>query len=293
MKKVFCLLAVAIGVLSDKIAYSQEPLQSTLQTIMTDGHEIHLLTFSPTAFQIILAKPIDHQRQTVSSMVKTHGAYAGINSGYFAINPDQSARAAGALKIEGAWLNLPILKRGVIGWQKTDQHPYFERLTIKPTEKNKVLPIFDDSLSNQTRWQQFDYVVGGIPLLIKNQQALTDFRQEKMISSFVEERHARTAVCLKQNGLWLWLVASHTKAVDRPQVKKIIEGLTLQELTNILLQQGCVDAINLDGGGSSTLVIENKIINQPAGDFNPLSQSYQERAVYDVMLLLPKKASER
>ncbi len=293
MNKFFCLLAFAIGILNGELVYGQEHLQPTYQTIIADGHEIHLLTFSPTAFQIIQAKPIDNQRQTVSSMVKAHGAYAGINGGYFAINPDQTVYAAGALKIEGTWINLPTLKRGVIGWHKTEQRPYFERLTTKQSAKTKVLPAFDDSLSNQKRWQQFDYVVGGIPLLIKDQKALTDFRQEKMINSFVEERHARTAVCLKQNGQWLWLVASHTKAADRSQVKKIIEGLTLPELTAVLLEQGCVDAINLDGGGSSTLVIENNIINQPAGDFNPLTQAYQERPVYDVMLLIPRKVNAR
>lgn len=292
MKSKLRLLAVIVCSLYGS-AYSQEQPLPSYQNIVAGGHEIHLLTFSPKAFQIIQTKADDNQRQTVSSLVKSHHAYAGINGGYFAIDADHVVRAAGALKIDGVWINLSTLKRGVIGWYKTDQHPYFDRLTTKPSAKTIVLPTLDGTPSNRLRWQQLDYVVGGIPLLIKNQKVLTDFRQEKMINQFVDERHARTAVCLKHNGQWLWLVASHTKAADRPHVKKVIEGLTLQELTAVLLQQGCVDAINLDGGGSSTLVIEDNIMNQPAGDFNPLTQAYQERPVYDVMLLIPRKASVR
>jgi exopolysaccharide biosynthesis protein len=43
-------------------------------------------------------------------------------------------------------------------------------------------------------------------------------------------------------------------------------GLTLPELANLLKELGCESAINLDGGGSSSLFYNNKTINQPCGD---------------------------
>jgi exopolysaccharide biosynthesis protein len=44
------------------------------------------------------------------------------------------------------------------------------------------------------------------------------------------------------------------------------KGLTLPELARIMLEQGCEAALNLDGGGSSTLWIKDKIVNQTMGD---------------------------
>jgi exopolysaccharide biosynthesis protein len=43
-------------------------------------------------------------------------------------------------------------------------------------------------------------------------------------------------------------------------------GLTLKELANLMLSLGCHSALNLDGGGSSTLWIDGKIANQTIGD---------------------------
>ncbi|MCS5710849.1 phosphodiester glycosidase family protein [Candidatus Berkiella aquae] len=287
MKKIqLCLNLLFISVITPCYAKTLLPEHQFLQI---QGHEIHLLSFDPDSVEIIQVKSPDNRRRSVTEFVKEHHAYAGINGGYFAISDNGEGSAVGALKIRGEWINFPIQKRGAIGWNKVEQKPYFDRLITKNRQTQPVVvPEFDTGPTARKRWQQFDYVVGGIPLLMKNSKPIVDYRQEQMITSFSEERHARTAVCLKKDGKWLWLVASHTKKPDRPQVSKIIEGLTLRELTDILLKQGCVDAINLDGGGSSTLVIDGKIINQPAGDFNPLFRSYEERPVYDAMLLIPK-----
>ena len=43
-------------------------------------------------------------------------------------------------------------------------------------------------------------------------------------------------------------------------------GLTTKELSEFMLKQNCLSAINLDGGGSSTLYINGKYINQSTGD---------------------------
>ena len=43
-------------------------------------------------------------------------------------------------------------------------------------------------------------------------------------------------------------------------------GLTTKELSEFMLKQNCLSAINLDGGGSSTLYINGKYINQSTGE---------------------------
>lgn len=68
--------------------------------------------------------------------------------------------------------------------------------------------------------------------------------------------------------------------VDGRQPKKSV-GMTIPELTNLMLEFGCEDALNLDGGGSTTMVIRHKIVNS-------VSDATGTRAVSDALLVLPR-----
>ena len=74
-------------------------------------------------------------------------------------------------------------------------------------------------------------------------------------------RHPRTAIGLKPDGTVVMLVADGRHRGEA-------EGLSLPELTRILHWIGCCDAVNLDGGGSSTMYIKERgtggIVNHPA-----------------------------
>ena len=76
--------------------------------------------------------------------------------------------------------------------------------------------------------------------------------------------HPRTALGFDDSGLWLLLVV-----VDGRQ-PGFSEGVTLYELANILLAEGCSRSINLDGGSSSILLVrdpggEVRTVNSPSG----------------------------
>lgn len=59
-------------------------------------------------------------------------------------------------------------------------------------------------------------------------------------------------------------------------------GMNLFEVQEYLLELGCTDAINLDGGGSTTLWIKDKgVVNIP-------SDSKGVRAVANALLILEK-----
>ncbi len=58
-------------------------------------------------------------------------------------------------------------------------------------------------------------------------------------------------------------------------------GMSMPELTDLMLELGCVSAINLDGGGSTTMVIGGQVINQPSGS--------NDRRNADAILLFPFK----
>ncbi len=58
-------------------------------------------------------------------------------------------------------------------------------------------------------------------------------------------------------------------------------GMTLPGLAELLLEFGAVEAINLDGGGSTTMVVKGKIVNKP-------SDQTGERPVSDAILIYPR-----
>ena len=47
-----------------------------------------------------------------------------------------------------------------------------------------------------------------------------------------------------------------------PAVKSV--GMTIAEISALMLELGCDEAINLDGGGSTTMVVNGKVVNSPS-----------------------------
>ena len=83
-----------------------------------------------------------------------------------------------------------------------------------------------------------------------------------------DARHPRTFFGLSQDRQTLFLVT-----VDGRQ-KGVSEGMTLQEGAELLFRLGAHDAINMDGGGSTTMVLVRKntpeIVNRPSGGIGPV-----------------------
>ena len=99
-----------------------------------------------------------------------------------------------------------------------------------------------------------DYVVSGIRMLVDNWSVLEDLDDTKTAP--------RTAVGVSEDGHQLIVVVVDGRQLGYSQ------GATLQELAEILVEQGAYRAMELDGGGSSTLVIEGDsgqsvVLNSP------------------------------
>ena len=83
-----------------------------------------------------------------------------------------------------------------------------------------------------------------------------DASQEGFNEDFTAKRHARTAIGRDTHGD-IWLVV-----VDGKQAYSA--GATLDEMAGIMSHLGCTDAINLDGGGSSTFDLFGVTLNRPS-----------------------------
>lgn len=139
-----------------------------------------------------------------------------------------------------------------------------------PTELTVgITPVFDKE--TRTAWEDCDFIVGGAPVLIKNHQLVRDYSAEKLNDDFVKRPHARSAVGILDNGHWVFVVADQNLLNKDP-------GMSIPELARFMKTLGCVMALNLDGGVSSSLYFEDRLINKPL----------LEREIGDAILVLLK-----
>lgn len=100
--------------------------------------------------------------------------------------------------------------------------------------------------------------VAGGPMLLKAGKALISGEEEGFAAAFWNDRHPRTAIGATASGdLWLVVVDGRQAGLSR--------GANLNELGAIMQRLGCTDAINLDGGGSSDIVLGGMSVNRPSG----------------------------
>lgn len=119
-------------------------------------------------------------------------------------------------------------------------------------------------------------IVGGVPQLIRDGKIDITWDAEKTTKSFVETRHPRTAVAKLKDGKFLMITVDGRSESSG--------GIGLYDLAQLLLEFGATDAMNLDGGGSTTMFLDGKVVNHP-------SDKEGERAVSDALLVSLRKNS--
>jgi exopolysaccharide biosynthesis protein len=120
-------------------------------------------------------------------------------------------------------------------------------------------------------------IVGGVPQLIKDSKIDITWEQEKTNKTFVETKHPRTAVAKLTDGKFLMITVDGRSESSG--------GISLTDLAAYLLELGAIDAMNLDGGGSSTMFLDGKVVNHP-------SDKEGERKVSDAILVTLRKPSK-
>ena len=95
------------------------------------------------------------------------------------------------------------------------------------------------------------------PVLVKNGEIFVSVEQEVFFNSPVSGVQPRSAVGYTRDDFLILLVVDGRQANSR--------GVYLEELAVIMRDLGCVEALNLDGGGSSALLVDGNLINRPFG----------------------------
>ncbi|MBX7152164.1 phosphodiester glycosidase family protein [bacterium] len=98
-------------------------------------------------------------------------------------------------------------------------------------------------------------LIGGFPLLVRKKQNM--IASEVNRTSFYTDANARTAVGYSAESIFLVCVDG-----DQPNYSV---GMSLDDLAELMIELGCEDALNLDGGGSTTMRIRGQLANRPSG----------------------------
>ncbi|MFA6451732.1 MAG: phosphodiester glycosidase family protein, partial [bacterium] len=134
-----------------------------------------------------------------------------------------------------------------------------------------TLKVGDKIVISVTAYPDMSDVVSGMtagPLLIRNGAVQKSLIEDFTVTSgIVAKRNPRTAAGHTKNNHLLFVVVEGRTTRSA--------GMSLAELAELMSSLGSVNAINLDGGGSSEIVINNKIMNDISeGRERPLANAF-------------------
>ena len=222
----------------------------------------------------VLSSNDEDGRQSVSDFAEDSGACLVVNGGYFR-EVDESFVAIGLLLSRGELLHAATpgvfrddirydVQRAAIGFDESNR----AEIGWVSTRGDSVL-LWQDPINNMPQqpgtmlsidfssvWEVTNALSGGPALLIGGNNRIT-VNEEVFFGSTIPDIHPRTAVGVGENGELFFLVVDGRQRVSR--------GVSLTELAGIMRAFGVRDALNLDGGGSSTLVLQNELLNSPTG----------------------------
>lgn len=102
-------------------------------------------------------------------------------------------------------------------------------------------------------WDNVKHIISGGPYLVKNGEVFVDMTEQKL--GAIGGKNPRTAIGYTQDGIFIMV------AVDGREGASV--GLTLKELAWFMKSIGCINAMNLDGGGSTVMYVNGRVVNMP------------------------------
>jgi hypothetical protein len=216
--------------------------------------------------------------KSIVPFAQSVGAIAAINGGFFGGSASYSAvvypdsvvqkniggvtRPAGAYTMTRSLFSMNIMRKYAVDWIY-----HFGNATkdiyrfSAPTPNTQTTPAPAPVSSNGKSYDSILVGIGGAPTLVKNGQVHVTYDEEVMFGSGVglDNGDPRTAVGYTADDHVIMLVADG---------RGTSVGVSLPELAQIMIDLGCVEAMNLDGGGSTQMGAKTSggyaIVNTPS-----------------------------
>ena len=238
-------------------SYTDENIQITLTTVRyadTDVYVADITLSSAEYLKTALASNTfgTNVTQKTSEMAAAHNAILAVNGDYY-----------------GASRQGYVIKNGVIYRDTARKDTSYDDLVIYSDGSFGIV-----NESEVTAQQLLDSGVVNLfafgPALVQNGQIAVSQNQEV---GRAMANNPRTAIGIIDD-LHYIIVVSDGRTNQS-------QGLSLYQLAQVMQQYGCVTAYNLDGGGSSTMVFNGEVVNNPTTNGNRIS----ERTVSDIVYI--------
>ena len=194
-------------------------------------------------------------RETVPRIAERTGAIAAVNAGFFSMT---EGHPSGLLKKDGMLLGGTSRPRGAVAFVTRNgaTHVLFDRVTAGNDGYRTRMG------TSRRDWSRAPHAVGGAGLLLFNGRTLQDWTVERIAAGFDTTRHPRTLIGVDASGaIWLVTVDGRNPALSL--------GMSFSELQALSGRLGLRSALNLDGGGSTTMVVQGKVVNHPSDPQGP------------------------
>lgn len=108
--------------------------------------------------------------------------------------------------------------------------------------------------TSPANFDPYPHILGAGPLLLQNRQIVLDAKGEGFSDAFTQQLAPRSVICRTATGT-LQIAAIHARVGGR--------GPSLLEAAQLVSALGCVDALNLDGGSSTSLYLGGQLLDRP------------------------------
>lgn len=147
-------------------------------------------------------------------------------------------------------------RRADIAWLVADTSSALARAWQLPVQNTNG---YDSSkLPQQSKAWKMKTAIAGGPVLVQNNAVSVSGEQERMFTGkAILDKHPRTVIGYTADGKMIVMVI-------QGRTPGTAEGATLTQAAKLMVDLGCVEALNLDGGGSSCMLINGKETIMPS-----------------------------
>lgn len=224
--------------------------------------------------KVLTAEDPEDRRETATQFATRTDACVLLNAGYFTMNK-KPADHVGLLMTDGKihWPATGTMERkkeqyhlsraafGItpagkleLGWAISAENTVYRLDRPLPNFLGHPSPAYQPSASQI--WHVSE-ALGAGPMLVWDGKTIYSAMDELFWETSIPNIHPRSAIGVRRDGSAVLMVVDGRQAASR--------GVSLTELGDLMRSAGAFRALNLDGGGSSALVVHRQLINRPAG----------------------------
>ncbi len=221
--------------------------------------------------EVLLSGDESDRRERVSAFAADTGACVVVNGGFFSVERTPAFHAGllvvdgvieapatrsvlrGEFRYETARAALGLMPDGFdIAWA-TSRDGQLQAWSEPPPH----VPGSPAKLEGEPAPWPVEDALGAGPALVSDGEVHVRTNEEVFFGSAIPNTHPRTAAGIRGDGTLLLVVVDGRQPVSR--------GVDLEQLAALMADLGAEEALNLDGGGSSSLYVNGTLLNRPSG----------------------------